>query len=80
MKTMCAEETVSIVLEDYEFHEAESYYIEYWYNRCTRDWVVQVFDNYNREVDSEYCPDKAWRDCTIKDFSNKYNTTEIKKV
>lgn len=71
---------IHIDLANYTPKESESYHIEYWYNRQTRDWVVQVFDNYNREQDSEYCPDKAWRDSAIQDFSKKYNTTDIRKV
>ena len=71
---------MTIKLLDYEPLESESFRIEYWYNRHTRDWVVQVFDNHDREQESEYCPDKAWRDSTIQDFSKKYNTTNIIKV
>lgn len=72
--------TFHIDLANYTPLESESYFIEYWYNRQTRDWVVQVFGNHGREQDSAYCPDKAWRDSQIQEFSQKYNTTEIKKV
>lgn len=71
---------MEIIIGNYEPPEAESYRIEYWYNRHTHDWVIQVFDNFDREVKSEYCPDKEWRDNAIKYYSEKYNTTDIKKV
>lgn len=71
---------MTIKIMDYEPMESESFRIEYWYNRHTRDWVVQVFDNHDREQESEYCPDKAWRDSVIQDYSKKYNTTDIIKV
>lgn len=80
MKVMCAEQVVNITIGDYEFHEAESYTIEYWYNRHTRDWVVQVFDNNDVEQDSAYCPNKEWRDSVIADYCKQYNTNEVKKV
>jgi len=67
-------------IQGYEPLESESFRIEYWYNRHTRDWVVQVFDNNDVEQESAYCPDKAWRDSKIKDFAKDYNTTDIKKV
>lgn len=72
--------TIHIDLTNYTPVESESFHIEYWYNRHTRDWVVQVFDNHGREQDSAYCPDKKWRDSQIKEFEEKYNTNDIKKV
>lgn len=71
---------MTLHIAGYEPLESESYFIEYWYNRHTRDWVVQVFDNHNRQQDSAYCPDKEWRDSQIQEFSDKYNTTDIRKV
>ncbi len=71
---------MEIRIGDYEAKESESYRIEYWYNRQTRDWVVQVFDNYDREQESAYCPDKAWRDSVIAEYASQYNTIEICKV
>lgn len=71
---------MTIRIAGYEPLESESFRIEYWYNRHTRDWVVQVFDNHDREQESEYCPDKAWRDSVIRDWAKKYNTTDIRKV
>ena len=64
----------------YEPKESESYFIEYWYNRHTRDWVVQVFDNFNREQESMYCPDKTIRDGDILYLASKYKTSDIRKV
>lgn len=69
-----------LAIEGYEMKISESYRIEYWYNRHTRDWVVQVFDNYDREQESEYCPDKAWRDSAIECYACEYNTRDIRKV
>ena len=71
---------MTFIIEGYEPKESESFRIEYWYNRYTRDWVVQVFDNYDRQQESEYCPNKEWRDSAIKEFASKYNATEIIKV
>lgn len=72
--------TIVIDLANYTPKESESYYIEYWYNRQTRDWVVQVYDNNDIEQECQYCPDKATRDSEIKYLANKYNPTDIKKV
>ena len=72
--------TVHIDLANYTPVESENYRIEYWYNRRTRDWVVQVFDNNDIEQECQYCPDKSSRDSEIKYQASKYNTTEIKKV
>lgn len=63
----------------YEPEEATSYHVEYWYDRHERLWVVQVFDNLDREVDCIYTP----KDCLnsyLKDFSDEYDTTDIRKV
>lgn len=71
---------MTLKIVGYEPKESESFRIEYWYNRHTRDWVVQVFDNYDREQESRYCPNKEWRDSVIADYASKYNTSEIIKV
>ena len=71
---------MTLQIVGYESKESESFRIEYWYNRQTRDWVVQVYDNNDVQQDSSYCPDKGWRDCVIAEFSEKYNTTDIIKV
>lgn len=71
---------MEITIGNHEPAEATRYRIEYWYDRHTRDWVIQILDNLDREVESEYCPDKAWRDAAIEHFTEKYNTTDVKKV
>lgn len=71
---------MTIYIKGYESPISESYYIEYWYNRHTRDWVVQVYDNYNRQQDSSYCPNKEWRDSVVADYSKEYNTNDIRKT
>lgn len=65
---------------DYVPAEAESYFIEYWYNRRDRLWVVQVYDNLCRECACENCPDKAWRDGAIKQLAADYNTQDIRHI
>lgn len=69
---------MEIRIGDYEAKESESYFVEYWYDRYTRNWVVQVFDNYDRQQDSSYCPNKEWRDSVIADYTREYNTTDIR--
>lgn len=71
---------INLDLANYIPLESESYFIEYWYNRRTRDWVIQVFDNNDVEQESQYCPDKSSRDSEIRYLASKYNTTDIKKV
>lgn len=71
--------TIHIDLTNYTPVKSESFRIEYWYNRSTRDWVVQVYDNNDIEQECQYCPDKSCRDHEIEYLSNKYNTTDIKK-
>ena len=71
---------ICIDLTNYTPKESESFFIEYWYNRHTRDWVVQVFDNNDIEQESQYCPDKASRDSEIEYLKAKYNTSDIKKA
>lgn len=72
--------TINLTIGDYEPQEAQSYRVEYWYNRRERAWVVQVFDDLDREQESEYCPDKEWRDSSIKGFCEKYSTQDVRKV
>lgn len=64
----------------YEPAEPRSYHVEYWYNRHERAWVVQVFDDLDRQHASEYCPDKAWRDSAIDGFCKEYSTQDVRKV
>ena len=64
----------------YEPAEPQSYHIEYWYSRRARAWVVQVFDDLDREHESEYCPNKKWRDSSINSFCKKYSTQDVRKV
>ena len=71
---------MKLSIMDYEPKESESFRIEYWYNRHTRDWVVQVFDNNDVQQESQYCPDKSSRDNEIEYLARKYNTNEIKKI
>lgn len=72
--------TINIDLINYTPLESESYFIEYWYNRHTRDWVIQVYDNNEIEQECQYCPDKTSRDREIEYLASKYNTADIKKV
>ena len=72
--------TINLTIGDYEPQEPQSYHVEYWYNRQQRAWVVQVFDDLDREHASEYCPDKGWRDSSIKSFCEKYRTHDVRKV
>lgn len=71
---------IHLDLSTYTAPESESYFIEYWYNRHTRDWVIQVFDNNEIQQESIYCPDKAIRDNELKFLASKYDTTDIRKV
>ena len=71
---------MTIYIGGYEECPPRSFRIEYWYNRRDRAWVVQVFDDQNRQHDSEYCPDKEWRDSAIEDFCKQYSTRDVRKV
>lgn len=71
---------ITICVGNYEPVEAESYFVEFWYNRHDRLWVVTVYDNLDRQCDCQSCPDKAWRDGVIKEFSAKYNTQDIRHI
>ena len=72
-------ETVHTKLSDYKPKESKSFYIKHWYNKHVSAWVVQVFDNYDREQKSEYCADSEWRDNAIEDYCDEYNTTDIRQ-
>ena len=72
--------SISLKIGEYEPADPQSFHIEYWYNRHERAWVVQVFDDLSREHESEYCPDKQWRDSSIKGFCEKYSTQDVRKV
>ena len=72
--------TIHIDLMTFIPKESESFRIEYWYNRHTRDWVVQVYDNNDVEQESQYCPDKNSCKTEIEYLTNKYKPTSIKKV
>lgn len=61
------------------FDIPEDYSIEYWYDRYTRSWVVQVFDSRNIEVDCSYVGNKEDRDYEIDRFKNEYNTDKVTK-
>lgn len=67
-------------IEGYEPKISESFRIEYWYDRHTRDWVVEVYDNNDIQQALERCADKTWRDSAIADFCEEYNTTETIKL
>ena len=54
--------------------------IEYWYDHHTRCWVVLVFDAAEVEIESEYCPNREWLEIALRDFQEKYNIVEVKKV
>lgn len=60
--------------------EPQSYHIEFWYDRRQRYWVVQVFDDQDRQHASECCPDKGWRDSTIDGYKEQYSTQDVRKV
>ena len=62
-----------------EFDIPEDYSIEYWYDRYTRSWVVQVFDSNHYEVDCSYVGNKEDRDYEIDRFKNEYNTDKVTK-
>lgn len=72
--------TIILDLANYIPPESESYRIEYWYNRHTRDWVIQVFDNNDIQRECQYCADKSTRDHEIEYLAAKYYTDDIKKV
>jgi len=72
--------TINLKVGGYEPRDPQSYRVEYWYNRHERAWVVQVFDDQDRECESEYCPDKVWRDSSIKSLCEKYGTQDVRKV
>ena len=61
------------------FDILEDYSIEYWYDRYTRSWVVQVFDSDHYEVDCSYVGNKEDRDYEIERFKNEYNTDKVTK-
>lgn len=50
----------------------DGYYIDSWYDKKTRSWVVQVKDKNNNEVDCEYCGDREWTAYSIKSFIDEY--------
>lgn len=54
--------------------------IVYWYDRYTKLWIVQAKDANNNEIESECCPDKSWRDSAIAEYSEKYNTDNVRKI
>lgn len=63
----------------YEPEEATSYYVEYWYDRHQRLWIVEVFDNLDRPVACTPIP-KYGLDSVLKDYADEYATTDIRKV
>lgn len=70
---------LSLYDDDEEFDIPEDYSIEYWYDRYTRSWVVQVFNAIDNEVDCSYTSNKEDRDYEIDRFKNKYNTDKVTK-
>lgn len=71
---------IRLKIGGYVPRDPQSYRVEYWYNRHERAWVVQVFDNYDSEHDTEYCPNKAWRDRAIEEYCEMYSTRDVRKV
>lgn len=56
-----------------------NYTIEYWYDRYTRSWVIQVFDEYHYEADCSYVGNKESRDYEINYLKQKYNVDKVTK-
>ena len=71
---------INLKIGSYVPREPKGYHIEYWYNRRERAWVVQVFDDLDSEHESEYCPNKAWRDSAIENYCKMYSTRDVRKV
>lgn len=71
---------INLTVGGYEPQEPKSFHVEYWYNRHERAWVVQVFDDRDREQESEYCPSKEWRDSAIRGVCDKYRTQDVRKM
>jgi len=60
--------------------EPTSYSMEYWYDRKQKYWVIQVFDNFDCQVDGDNCPNQAWKKQSMEWLIKKYKITNIKKV
>lgn len=70
-----------IDLRNYEGPEkATSYFIEYWYNRSDRYWVIAVIDNLDREVECRTAGNKADALSVAKEAATDYNTKDIRKL
>lgn len=53
--------------------------IRWYYDRISRNWIIQVLDNNNYEIESEYCGNKNDVDFITDYFKNKYHTTDCRK-
>lgn len=65
--------------KEIEYIAPTSYTIEHWYDRHTRDYVVQVFDNFDCETECLREPDKKCMDLAISWLKEKYNATTVTK-
>lgn len=54
--------------------------IVYWYDRHTRNWIVQVKDENGYEMDYSYSGNKISRDFEIECFKKEYNLTIVEKL
>lgn len=54
--------------------------VEYFYDRHTKSWVVLAFDENGSEIDSDYCPNKEWRDISVSDFCKKHGIEKAVKI
>jgi len=57
----------------------DRYWIEYWYDRHQRYWVIQVFNN-GAEVECQVGVNKHFLHNDIAALEEQYNTHDIRKV
>lgn len=53
--------------------------IRWWYDRYTRNWIIQVLDEEMNEIACEYVGNKNDIKYVVKCFSNQYGITDARK-